>query len=314
MGLKDRTPTTIQEYLDYKTKFSNWGRWGDDDQFGTLNHITPDLVKEAARLINTGRTVSCANPLATQSVIPDRHRNPKPADHNMLVHERGSGDYIGVSYHGFVNTHIDALCHFFTKSVNAGGRLYNDKDPALVTESGATTHSIENWRDGIVTRGVLYDMPKFRDTDFVDLKSPVEGWELEDWAKNQGITPQPGDAVFIRSGYKAFWEAHPHLEMTFPPNTPGNAPSIIEFLYDTNASLLGWDLQESGHRDYEYPARIAVHEVIIPHMGMPILDNTDFDRLAKTCEELNRYTFHLTIAPLVVEGGTGSPVNPIATF
>jgi kynurenine formamidase len=142
----------------------------------------------------------------------------------------------------------------------------------------------------------------------------VEGWELEDWAKSQGITPQTGDAVFIRSGYKSFWEAHPDLKMTFPPNTPGNAPSIIEFLYNTDASLLGWDLQESGYRDHDYPARIAVHEVIIPHMGMPILDNADFDRLSNTCEELGRYTFHLTIAPLVVEGGTGSPVNPIALF
>ncbi len=255
MGLKNRTPTTVQEYLDYKTRFSNWGRWGDNDQFGTLNHITPNLVKEAAGLINTGRTVSCANPLATHSVIPDSHRNPRPADHNMSVHERGSGDYIGVSYHGFVNTHIDALCHFFTKSVDEGGRLYNDKDPALITNSGATTHSIENWRDGIVTRGVLYDIPKFRGADFVELENPVEGWELEDWAESQGITPQPGDAVLIRSGYGAFWEAHPDLEMTFPPNTPGNAPSIIEYLYDTNASLLGWDLQESGHRDYESDSR-----------------------------------------------------------
>ena len=314
MGLKERTPTTVQEYLDYKTKFSNWGRWGDDDQFGTLNHINPRLVKETASLIRTGKSVSCANPLATQAVIPDSHRNPKPADHEMSVHERGSGDYIGVSYHGFVNTHIDALCHFFTKSVEEGGRLYNDKDPALVTESGATSHSIENWRDGIVTRGVLYDIPKFRGTDFVELDKPVEGWELEDWAKSQGITPQTGDAVFIRSGYKSFWESHPDLKMTFPPNTPGNAPSIIEFLYDTDASLLGWDLQESGYRDHDYPARIAVHEVIIPHMGMPILDNADFDRLSNTCDELGRYTFHLTIAPLVVEGGTGSPVNPIALF
>jgi len=97
MGLKNRTPTTVQEYLDYKTRFSNWGRWGDNDQFGTLNHITPNLVKEAAGLINTGRTVSCANPLATHSVIPDSHRNPRPADHNMSVHERGSGDYIEIT-------------------------------------------------------------------------------------------------------------------------------------------------------------------------------------------------------------------------
>ena len=80
------------------------------------------------------------------------------------------------------------------------------------------------------------------------------------------------------------------------------------------ARRLGWDLLEAGHRDHDYPAQCAVHEVAIPHMGMPLLDNSNFDRLAAICRELDRYEFHLSIAPLVVEGGTGSPVNPIATF
>ncbi len=314
MGLRDRTPTTVEEYLDYKVRFNNWGRWGDNDQFGTLNHINRDVVKESVNLVKTGRTVSCANPLATHDVLPDNHRNPRPADHNMTVHDKGSGDYIGVYYHGFVTTHIDALCHFFTQSVDDGGRLYNDKDPALVTDQGALSHSIDNWQDGIVTRGVLYDIPKLRGSDYVEFERPVEGWDLQDWADKQGITPKAGDAVLIRSGATAYWVAHPHIEFTFPPNTPGNAPSIVEYLYDTNASLLGWDLQESGYKAYEYPARIAVHEVVIPHMGLPILDNADFDRLSTVCDELNTYVFQLTIAPLVVKGGTGSPVNPIATF
>ncbi|HAL46826.1 MAG: cyclase family protein [SAR202 cluster bacterium] len=314
MGLKDRTPTTVDEYVDYKKRFNNWGRWGKDDQFGTLNHISANTVKHAAGLIQTGQTVSCANPIATEAVIPDKHRNGRPADHRMSVSATGSGDYIGVSYHGFVNTHIDALCHFFTTNVNDGGRLYNDRDPALVTDNGALTNSVDNWRDGIVTRGVLYDIPKLRGGDYVEFDSPVESWDLEDWAKQKGITPMDGDAVLVRSGMSDFWTAHPDLELTFPPNTPGNAPSIIEYLYDTNASLLGWDLQEAGHRDHDYPARIAVHEVVIPHMGMPLLDNANFDRLAAICNDLGRYEFYLTIAPLVVMGGTGSPANPIATF
>ena len=314
MGLRDRTPTTVAEYLDYKKRFNNWGRWGEEDQLGTLNHITSDAVRHAAGLIRTGRTVSCANPLATEAVVPDKHRNSRPADHRMSVSATGSGDYIGVSYHGFVNTHIDALCHFFTGNVNDGGRLYNDRDPALVTEDGARTNSVDNWRDGIVTRGVLYDIPRLRGVDHVQFDRPVEGWELADWANETGITPMDGDAVLIRSGYSDFWAANTSLELTFPPNTPGNAPSILEYLFDTNASLIGWDLQEAGHRDHDYPARIAVHEVAIPHMGMPILDNANFDRLATLCRESGRYEFHLSIAPLVVEGGTGSPVNPIATF
>ena len=128
------------------------------------------------------------------------------------------------------------------------------------------------------------------------------------------MTPRKGDAVLVRSGYSAFWAANPDYEITSPPKTPGNSPSILEFLYDTDAAILGWDLQETGFRSEEYPARIAVHEVAIPHMGMPLLDNANFDALAEACKRNGKYEFHITIAPLVINGGTGSPVNPIVTF
>jgi kynurenine formamidase len=232
----------------------------------------------------------------------------------MSISATGSGDYIGVSYHGYVNTHIDALCHIFSGDSAEGGRIYNDRDPALITENGALTNSVENWRDGIVTRGVLYDIPKMRGQDYLDTDHPVEGWDLEDWASSVGIEPRDGDVVLVRSGLDKFWAANPGFEFSSPPNTPGNAPSIIEYLYDTNAAMLGWDFQESGHTHYNYPARIVIHEVVIPYMGMPLLDNANFERLAETCAEVGRYEFLLSIAPLVINGGTGSPVNPIATF
>lgn len=314
MGLSDRKPTTLEEYAAYKVRFNNWGRWGDEDQLGTLNHIDQEAIKYAVGLVQEGRTVSCANALATADVVPDERRNPRPADHRMSVSATGSGDYVGVSYHGFVNTHIDALCHIFTGDASEGGRIYNDRDPALITESGALTNSVENWRDGIVTRGVLYDIPRMRGQQHLDPSHPVEGWDLEAWASSVGIEPRDGDVVFVRSGADKFWAANPGFEFSFPPNTPGNAPSIIEYLYDTNAALLGWDFQEAGHQHYDYPARIVIHEVVIPHMGMPLLDNANLERLAEVCAQSGRYEFLLCIAPLVINGGTGSPVNPIATF
>jgi kynurenine formamidase len=310
MGLKDRTPTTVAEYEEYRTRLSNWGRWGADDQLGTLNHITPDTRTAAAGLVRDGRTVSCANPLATPAVVPDERRNRNPAEHRMTVNPGSSGDYIGVSYHGFVNTHIDALCHIFT---GPGGRLYNDADSALVTSEGARSHSVDNWSGGIVTRGVLYDIPRMRGQAHVQDGEPVEGWDLEDWAKQMGITPQPGDAVLIRSGCEPFWNAHPDFAMEFPPNTPGVGVSCLEYLYDTNASLLGWDLQEAGGQG-QYGERIPIHAIAIPYMGMPLLDNTTFEALSEACAEAGRYEFMLVIAPLVVLGGTGSPVNPLAVF
>jgi len=308
--MKTRTSTTTAEYEEYRTRLNNWGRWGADDQLGTLNHITPQGRAAAAALVRDGRSVSCANPLATRAVLPDERRNGRPADHRMNVGPGSSSDYIGVSYHGFVNTHIDALCHIFT---GPGGQLYNGRPSDLVTEDGARSNSVDFWRDGIVTRGVLYDIPRFRGHEHVREGEPVEGWDLEDCAKHVGVTPQAGDAVLVRSGYTPFWAANPTFELAFPPNTPGVGVSALEYLYDTNAALLGWDLQEASNQQ-QYGERIPIHSIAIPHMGLPLLDNANFERLAEVCAETGRYEFFLVVAPLVVEGGTGSPVNPIATF
>ena len=314
MGMKEKTPTTLEEYQEYKVKFNNWGRWGEQDQKGTLNLITNDKITQDRDLIKTGTTISCSNPLATAQIIPDTLRNSKPATHLMDVTTKGSGDYIGVSYHGFVNTHIDSLCHVFTDDVSNGGKLYNGYDPKLITSRGAEINSIDNWKDGIITRGVLYDIPKLRNQEFVNFEEPIEGWDLEAWAKEKGITPLPGDAVLIRSGYEPFWKSQPNFQFSFPPNTPGNGPSIVEYLYDTNAALMGWDMQESGNSKYPYPARIIIHEILIPHMGMPILDNANFEQLSEHCSQSGVYEFFFIISPLLIKGGTGSPANPIAIF
>jgi kynurenine formamidase len=309
MTLQTQTQPSVEQYQAYKGTFSNWGRWGDDDQMGTLNHITDQARRDATALVRNGRTVSLANPIATEAVISGP-RNPRPADHEMALNPSASLDYIGVSYHGFVNTHIDALCHIYT---GENGQLYNGRDSSLVTENGALTNSVDYWRDGIVTRGVLYDIPVMRGTDHVTLDDPVEGWHLQEWAERQLIEPRPGDAVLIRSGAEPFYRLNPDHEFGgVPSKNPGVGVSAIEFLHDTEAALLGWDLQEaSGQEQY---GRIPIHEVVIPYMGMPLLDNANFERLSEMCAEHGRYEFLLVIAPLVVIGGTGSPVNPIATF
>ncbi|MDA0815193.1 MAG: cyclase family protein [Chloroflexi bacterium] len=311
MGLKDRVVTTPAEFEEYRTRLNNWGRWGADDQFGTLNHITPEARAYAASLVRDGRTVSCANPIATEALVPDQRRNRNPADHRMMVSATGCGDYVGLYYHGFVNTHIDALCHIFT---GPGGQTYNGLDSAMVTDEGAESLSVDRWRHGIVTRGVLYDIPRMRGHDYVRLGEQIEGWDLEDWAKQVGVTPRPGDAVFIRSGADPFWSANPDFEMEFPPlNTPGVGVSCLEYLYDHDAALMGWDLQEASDQD-QYGERIPVHAIAIPLMGMPLVDNANLEFLSEACAETGRYEFLVTIAPLVVLGGTGSPVNPIATL
>ena len=301
MGITNRTAPTAQEYEGFRKKFSNWGRWGQDDQLGTLNHITPEVRQKAAALARAGRTVSCARPLA-KTPGP---RNPNPAQHFMRVTPMGSSDYIGVSYHGYANTHLDALCHMYS----ADSQLYNGHPISDVTSMGALNCSVDHWRSGIVTRGVLYDIPRLRSVAHITLESPVHGWELEDAAKAQGVEPRPGDAVLIRGGAAPFYAANPNITIS---DAPGVHASVIEFLYGHSAALLGWDFIEQPNQPY--PVALPVHRLVIPYMGMPLLDNGEFEDLAKTCAELGRWEFLFVIAPLIVEGGTGSPVNPVAIF
>jgi kynurenine formamidase len=307
MSLENRTPPTPDEYRAYKQRFSNWGRWGDDDHLGTLNHITPQRTVAAAALVRTGATVSCAQPLATAAVAPS-NRNPQPADHRMNVGTGGCSDYIGVSYHGFINTHIDALCHIYTED----GRLYGGRPVSDITAEGARCNSVDHWREGIVTRGVLYDVARHRNVAHVTADAPVHGWELLDIARAQNVTPQPGDAVLVRMGLSAFWAANPDFAQ--PWGAPGLHASALEFLYEHDAALLGWDLMEAPGQDAYQAESLPIHSIAIPYMGMPLLDNADFDALGEACAGANRWEFLLTIAPLVVLGGTGSPVNPIAVF
>jgi kynurenine formamidase len=302
MSLADRTPPTTEEYDSYRERFKNWGRWGANDELGTLNHVTDATRLAAAALVRTGRVVSCAEPLATTP----GPRNPNPAQHFMRVTPTASLDYIGVFYHGWTNTHIDALCHIFAAD---GSSLYDGRPTSAVTSTGATTCSVENWRDGIVTRGVLYDIPRFRGKPFVDHEAPVHGWELADCARAEGVEPRPGDAVLVRSGKYDYLAANPDAQIGA---MPGVHASALEFLHAHDAALLAWDLQEAADQGYSH--RIPIHAIAIPYMGLPLLDNANFDRLAATCAELGRWEFQFVVAPLVVVGGTGSPVNPLAVF
>ena len=313
MGLADRTPPTLEEFEGYRERFSNWGRWGPEDALGTLNHITPEVRRHALSLAQDGRTVSLS---LTISGDP-RSSMPSGFEQEMRVGPMSSGDRISINFHGWTTTHLDALCHIFT---GPGGQLYNGRPGSDVTLEGAQSGSVEPYHDGIVTRGVLYDVPRHRGVDHVTVDAPVHGWELEDIAASQGAQPRPGDAVIVRSGADAFYASRPDFAVGMFDDMPGVHASALEFLYAHDAALLCWDLLDAGGDEYgaglprpdAAPVRIPIHEIAIPYMGMPLLDNANLDDLAAACAEAGRWEFLLMVAPLRVRGGTGSPVNPIA--
>src|SRR3954451_16541756 len=179
MGLAERTPPTAEEYQSWFDRFCNWGRWGDDDELGTLNHVTPDVRCAAAQLVQEGRSIALGRELDTRA----GEANPYPAHHFIAVD--GSGgmlDYFGMFIHGITCTHIDALCHLR----GLDGKTWNGKMLAQNGMPEEHTGTIDFLRDGIVTRGVLYDVPRFRGTPYVDPGTPVHGWELQDIAAAQG--------------------------------------------------------------------------------------------------------------------------------
>ncbi len=305
--MSERQAPSKDEVMSYLRERRNWGRWGEKGSAGAINLIDAEKRIDAVSLVKNGRTVSLSRPFP----VEPKAENPRPAQHFMSVMERPHGggaamDYYGVFYHGTATTHIDALCHVW----DSGG-MWDGKSPdETLNFSGGTYGTVDAWSDGILTRGVLLDVPGSRGTSYVTLDSPVHGWELEEVAKAQGVEIKPGDAVMVYSGREAYAVDHGG-NWAGGDSRPGLHASCLKFVRDNDISILGWDMMDASPNEYDIPW--TVHGVIFAY-GVALLDNSLLEPLANACVEEGRYEFMLTINPLNVVGGTGSPVNPIAVF
>ena len=304
----ERRVPTKDEVLAYLKEDNNWGRWGDDDQKGAVNMVTDQKRAAAAGLVRTGKAVS----LSREFPKLPAGNNPTPAIHYMKRNLRGETggsavDYYGISYHGTATTHLDALCHVWDHN-----GMWNGADPMdVITFDGAEWGSIEQWQEGIITRGVLLDVPKHRGEPYVTQESPVHGWELEDIAREQGVLMEPGDALVVYSGREKWNEAGNPLWGSDRDLRPGLHASCLRFIKESDCCVLVWDMMDHTPNGYDVPW--SVHGAIFAY-GIGLLDNALLQPLAETCAGEGRYEFMLTINPLRVVGGTGSPVNPVALF
>lgn len=310
--MAERRLPTRQEVLSYLRERRNWGRWGKDDEVGAINLITAEKRVKAAALVRSGRSVS----LSRDFPKTPGPGNAYPAQHWMKTVPRGTGgfsaDFYGIYYHGVASTHLDALCHTWDEH-----GMWNGRDPAReITFEGATFGSVDRWSNGIITRGVVLDVPKHRGVPYVSQERPVHGWELEEIAKAQGVTLEPGDAIAVYSGRELWQAAHPDRPYGNPFTTgaverPGLHASCLPFLRDHDVAVLVWDMMDLMPNGYDIPW--SVHGAIFAY-GVALLDNALLQPLADACTAEGRYEFMLIIAPLKVVGGTGSPANPIALF
>ena len=306
------------QVLEWMTSLSNWGRWGEDDQKGCLNLITPEKRRQAAALVQDGITVSCARPITTEIQPDTTHqvlrymvdsgegRDTDPPERRLV--RRGASEFIGMVFHGQTITHIDALSHYSWQ-----GQLYNGKPASVITSrEGAQSHSIEVASQGIVTRGVLLDITRVRGADWMEPTDPVMPEDLEAAERLEGVRVEEGDILLVRTGNYRM-----RLETGRVPNTqPMTACQVActPWFKDRGVAMLGTDTSNDVRPSHYATVTAPLHTVSLVTLGMWLIDNTNLEQLAEACMERGRYEFMLSLGPLVLRNVTGSPVNPIAIF
>ena len=308
---------TEAEVVAYFEKLSNWGRWGPDDELGTLNLITPQKRVQAARLIREGVTVGCGRRLEKGQAADI----PMPLVHLMegsgeqwagVKSEPGmvqaSHDWLGMKLHGTAYCHLDALGHMFWD-----GKMYNDRSAATVsTHEGATFAGIHVLRSGVVSRGVLLDFARLKGVKWTETREVFYPEDLEAAEKAQGVRVEEGDILFYRTGYyrRRKEEGAVHIS----EGRAGFHPACLPWFHERGVALLGGDTANDVIPGLYEAAVLPIHQVGLVAMGMWLMDNGDLEDLADACERYNRWEFHLSIAPLPLVYGTSSIINPIAAF
>jgi len=289
-------------------ELSNWNRWGKNDQIGTVNLITPAKRREAAALVKEGVSVSLARDAETEKAAD----NPSPFVHKFTyTGAKPLGQFVldnyAVDYHGQAHTHMDTLCHMFYE-----GKFYNGVPQSNVTDQGAKQLAVTNFKNGIFSRGILVDIPKLKGLPYLEPGTAIFPEDLDAWEKKSGIKIASGDVVFIYTGRwarraaKGPWDAG--------AQAAGLHVSCAKWFKFRDIAMIGSDLGTDVEPSQVEGVTEPLHQLFLVAMGTPIFDNCDLEALSKAAASRNRYTFLLTAAPLPVPGGTGSPLNPIATF
>ena len=299
------------EFAALFERLKNWGRWGADDQRGALNLITNAKRAQAAALVSEGVTVRAANPIPT---MPGPN-NFRPALRAVLaggdVARDGfasAPDMTAIAPHGFATSHLDALCHVFWNR-----QMYNGFPSARMTSSGAEVCAVDVAREGIVSRGVLLDIPRLHGRDFLARSEAILTEDLEEAERRQGIRADARDILLVRTG-RHLRERTEGGTTRMQGGAAGLHVSAMPWIKERDVAVLGSDgvsdVLPSGCEGNVLP----VHAATLVAMGVHLLDNLALDNLAAACAQRGRWAFQFIVAPLIIERGTGSGVNPIAVF
>lgn len=312
---------TDEELLNVFEKVKNWGRWGDDDQMGTLNLINAEVRKRAAALVREGESYSISRPILKGPGVGNHPR----VDHHMMYFPGAPGtyDYIGIAPHGYYLTHLDALAHGIWEgktwngfplkagAIEAGEQFGASQAPGGISHDGVYTCGLDSYSEGIFTRGVFLDLAAAKGVDYLDNTYGITAEDLSLAEEYSGVKVEAGDALFLRMGLGKHAEALGH-DVDFAIRG-GLVASAVEWMGERDIAVFGGDCIEKF--PYSTP-RFATpfHQIALVSMGLALLDWPDVERLAELCHRHDRNEFLLTVAPLPVTGATGCAVNPVATF
>jgi len=305
---------TLDRLAVWEEELSNWGRWGPDDQHGTLNLITPDKTRQAARLVRDGATVSLSHFVTEEEAVDSQTFGP--TEHWMTSVDPATGlprfalDAISFSLHDGQLSHLDALCHYRTQ-IDGEFVIYNGY-PQNLDADGCKDLAIDRMAGGYVTRGVLVDMPLLRRVDWLEPSTPIYVEDLEAWEEFAGVRVSPGDVLIVRTGRWA--KRAQEGPWAYGQGGAGLHASVLPWLHERGVALLVGDavndVQPSGVDGINRP----IHQLTQVNLGLPIVDNGYPEDVAREAAQRQRWEFMVSVQIPMIVGGTAAPFNAIATF
>jgi kynurenine formamidase len=294
-------------------RLSNWGRWGDQDELGTLNFITPSVLVEAARLVKTGRIFDLGMPLDEHGPQPGGGRfNPIHKMTRLLTDLELPAGFIVADDIVIMPlqcaTQWDSLAH-----VGYDGLTYNGVPASAVTATnGASRNSIDKTVAKLVGRGVLLDIPGLKGVERLGPSTEIKASDLDAAAERQGVDVRSGDIVFVRTGwYQHFLEGDSLTYMS--QKTPGLGVSCCEWLHDHEVAAVAADNYAVEVKpSTEAPATHPVHMILIRDLGMTLGEMFNLEELAADCRADGVWEFFFAGPGLKISHAVGSPLTPLA--
>jgi len=298
-------PAAGQSWTPRSTDERCPSRWGADDERGAANHMGPETVLKAARLIREGRVIELGWVLRGSMPLGPRHFDlyMKPTGPNVGSNRRGSNEELVIAEMGQVGTQFDGFTH-----QTIGDSLYNCVDQGeIMTRDGFTRLGVENVGT-LMTRGVLIDVAALKGVEMLPDTYEITVDDLQQALDRQGVALESGDAVLIHTGWGVLWDTDAER---FMAGNPGIGVAAAQWLVEQDPMLLGADNQPVEVSPNPDPqVSLPVHQIMLVVNGIHLVERMKLDELAAA----GVHEFAFVVQPLKIQGGTGSTVAPVAIY